>query len=108
MVECRDAHARNTRQFLHVEWLGVVGPKPRDRSRCSVAQVAPRRDRMEALPLWTSENAVGDFAVDQGTEEWYVLRSIQKIEQPAGGVQQAGRRFTDCQSPWLRRSFRFG
>ena len=44
MVKGRDAHSREAREFLHSKRLRVVSTKPRDRFRCSVAQVASRRD----------------------------------------------------------------
>src|SRR5690242_20939694 len=98
MVERRHAHPCNTRQFFHVQWPGVVGSKPSDGSRGSVAQVASRRDCAEAPSLGTFENAVGNFTMDQGTKERYVLRSIEKFEQPAGRPEQARRCYTDSQS----------
>src|SRR5260370_31823028 len=105
MVECRHAHSCGRREFLHMKRLGVVGSEPGDRSRSSVAQIAFRCDGSQPLSLRSSEYAVEDFTLNQVAEEWYILGSLKKLEEPGAGAQQSDRRLTNSQALLLRRTF---
>jgi hypothetical protein len=107
MVQRRHSHSRNCCKFLHVQWLGVVGPEPGDGSCGSVTEIAGRGDGAEASSLWASEDAVNDFALDQMAEKRYVLGSLEKLDQPGAGAQQADRGFTDSNSTALNGDFWF-
>ena len=65
MVKRRYSHPRNRREFFHVQRLRKGGPEPRNRSGGSVAQIARGRDGAEAVPLWSAEDSVDDFPLDQ-------------------------------------------
>jgi hypothetical protein len=72
-----------------VQGLGVVGSKPCDGAYGAVAEVARGCDGAEAFALRSAEDAVEDFALDEMTEERYVLGNIEKIDQSGAGVEQA-------------------
>src|SRR5258706_2835634 len=105
MVECRHAHSCGRREFLHTKRLSVVGSEPGDRSRSSVAQIAFRCDGSQPLSLRSCEYAVDNFTLNQVAEEWYILGSLKKVEEPGAGAQQSDRRLTNSQALLLRRTF---
>src|SRR6516162_6919576 len=90
MMKRRDAHARDSCEFLHVKRLRIVGFQPGDGSHRSVSEVAARRDGAEPCSLRRPEDAVDDFPQDQMTEERYVFGSIKKLHEPGARFQQAG------------------
>ena len=100
-MERGDTHARNICEFLHAQRLGVVCLEPGDCARGSVAEIARGCDGAEAFSLWSSENAVDNFALDQVAQEGNVLGSFEKIDEPGAGVEQADRRLAYSNSARL-------
>ena len=77
-------------------------------ARGAVAEVARGCDGAEAFALRSAEDPVEDLALDKMTEERYVLGSIEKIDQPGAGVEQADGGFADRDSAGLYGGCRLG
>ena len=59
------ARARDAGELLLVKRLCIFGFQPSDGSCRSVSEIARRRDGAEPCSLWSSQDAVDDFPLDQ-------------------------------------------
>jgi hypothetical protein len=63
--------------------LSIIGPEPGDGSYRSVTDVPCGCDGAQAFPLWSAEDAVNDFPLYQVPQKRYVVRSLEKLDQPS-------------------------
>jgi hypothetical protein len=89
MVKRRHSHPCHCREFLHVKWLGKVGAESRNRSCGSVAEIACRCYGAEPFALRRAEDTVDNLSLDQVPEEWNILGSLNQVDQPSAGVEEA-------------------
>src|ERR1700761_6126289 len=91
MMQRRHSHPRHGSELFHAQRLRKVGPEPRNRPCCSMAQIACGCDGAEAFSLWCAKDAVDDLPLYQVAQEWYVLRSLKQVDQPGAGIEKANR-----------------
>jgi len=101
-MESGHTHSCGIREFFDVQRLGEVRTQPGDGSRGSLAQVAARCDRPETARLRGLQEAIDNLALQQRTEEWDVLWSIQKVQQPIEGCKKPNGRVTNRETMPMR------
>ena len=57
--------------------------------------------------MWSSEQAVDGFTLDQVAEKRNILGNFEKIDQPCTGAEQADRRLANSKSMRLNRGLGF-
>ncbi len=65
------------------------------------------RDGTEVFSLWSSEQAVDGFTLDQVAEKRNILGNFEKIDQPCTGAEQADHRLANSKSMRLNRGLGF-
>ena len=90
VVECGDAHAGHFCEIFDAQRLGIVGADPGDGFCRAVALISEGGNGAEASAAGSAEDAVNDFALDEVTQEWNVLRLVEQVYQAAAGIEQFG------------------
>src|SRR5260370_33978689 len=103
MVKGRNAHPCCRSEFFHAQRLCIVLSQPRDRSCCSLNQIAARCNGAQSACLRCPKNAIQDLAVSQGTEKRYVLRRVEKLKHTHCGTEQPDGGLTNDEALTMRR-----
>ena len=94
-VERRDAHRRELGELIDPQRLVVVDADPADRAGHVGEPAVGQPDLPHGPPLRTGDQPPQDLALDAGRERRRVVGGIEEGEQPAGRVEQRGRRVAD-------------
>jgi hypothetical protein len=105
MMQGAEAHAGDFGEFFDAERLGVVAADPGDCFGGAVALVARGRDGAEAAAFGAAQDAVDDFALNEGAEKRDVLRFVEEIDEAAASVEKFGSDLAGDHGAAVGRSF---